>query len=108
MSASSVPSSKLKAVPFQLSIDSLTPWQVLKMCGSLKITVCMFFLAIWLVLFGTLAQDEQNLEVVKAEYFNSIVAIVPFDVLLPITIFPHEKPLPGAFPFPAGPRSVSF
>ncbi len=59
-------------------------------------------------LFGTLAQDEQNLEVVKAEYFNSIVAIVPFDVLLPITIFPHEKPLPGAFPFPAGPRSVSF
>ncbi len=102
MSASSVPSSKLKAVPFQLSIDSLTPWQVLKMCGSLKITVCMFFLAIWLVLFGTLAQDEQNLEVVKAEYFNSIVAIVPFDVLLPITIFPHEKPLPGAFPFPGG------
>ncbi len=61
MSASSVPSSRLRsdALP---AVGTLTPWQVLKMCGSLKITVCMFFLAIWLVLFGTLAQDEQNLE----------------------------------------------
>lgn len=102
MSASSVPSSKLTTAATTWSIATLTPWQVLKMCGSLKITVCMFFLAIWLVLFGTLAQDEENLEVVKAEYFNSFIAIVPFDVLLPKTIFPHDKPLIGAFPFPGG------
>lgn len=101
MSASSVPSSRVSTAA-NFSVATLTPWQVLKLCGSLKITVCMFFLAIWLVLFGTLAQDEQNLELVKAEYFNSFIAIVPFDVLLPITIFPHDNPLPGAFPFPGG------
>ncbi len=61
------------------------------------------------VLLGYLAgalwhvgSDEQNLELVKAEYFNSFIAIIPFDVLLPITIFPHDNPLPGAFPFPGG------
>ncbi len=106
MSASSVPSNKVSTVAGQAAAATLTPWQVLKLCGSLKITVWMFFLAIWLVLFGTLAQDEQNLEVVKREYFNSFIAIVPFDVLLPITIFPHENPLPGAFPFPVEPRSA--
>ena len=102
MSASSVPSGRMATAVGQTAAATLTPWQVLKLCGSLKITVLMFFLAIWLVLFGTLAQDEQNLEVVKAEYFNSIIAIVPFDVLMPITIFPHDNPLPGAFPFPGG------
>ncbi len=102
MSASSIPSSRASIFEIDKFLANLSAWQVLKLMGSLKITVCMFFLAIWLVLFGTLAQDEQNLEVVKAEYFNSFIAIVPFDVLLPITIFPHEKPLPGAFPFPGG------
>lgn len=103
MSAGSIPSSNLPAALAERSAHTaITPWQILKMCGSLKITVCMFFLAIWLVLFGTLAQDEENLEVVKAEYFNSFVAIVPADVLLPKTIFPHDNRLPGAFPFPGG------
>ncbi len=77
-------------------------WKILKVCGSLKITVVMFFLAVLLVLFGTLAQDEQNLEEVKELYFNSVVAVVPFDVFLPKTVFPHEKPLPFGFIFPGG------
>ncbi|MCC6509848.1 MAG: cytochrome C biogenesis protein, partial [Pirellulaceae bacterium] len=103
MSASSLPSGINSTLAGARSrSEPLSLWAVMKMAGSLKITVVMFFLAVWLVLFGTLAQDEQNLSEVKAEYFNSFLAIVPFDVLLPITIFPHDSPIPGAFPFPGG------
>ncbi len=87
------------------SAKPITAWEVLKLAGSLKITVVLFFLAIWLVLFGTLAQDEQNLSEVKAEYFNSFVAIVPFDVFLPITIFLTKIRCLSRFRFQAVPPS---
>lgn len=105
MSASSLPTGRLSSRPgtaVRSDAATFSAWTLLKACGSLKITVVMFFLAILLVLFGTLAQDEQNLSEVKALYFNSFLAIVPFDVLLPITIFPHSEPLPYSFPFPGG------
>jgi ABC-type transport system involved in cytochrome c biogenesis permease subunit len=75
---------------------------VLRALGSLKITVTMFGLGILLLFFGTLAQDQQNLAEVKRLYFNAWLAVIPLDVLLPITIFPHTSPFPGNFPFPGG------
>ncbi len=104
MSASSLPSKRVdpKALSAANIAAPLTFWQFLKLCGSLKITVVMFFLAIWLVFFGTLAQDEQDLRQVKDEYFTSFVAVVPFDVMVPTTIWPHENRVPGAFLFPGG------
>ncbi len=39
--------------------------------GSLKITVTMFALGMIILLFGTLAQDEETLVDVKNHYFNS-------------------------------------
>ena len=77
-------------------------WHVLKVLGSLKITVAMFTLGILILFFGTLAQDEDNLAEVKRLYFNSWIAIIPVDVLFPITIFPHTDPYPGKFPLPGG------
>lgn len=82
--------------------DVPLPLLVLKALGSLKITVVMFGLGILLLLFGTLAQDQQNLAEVKRLYFNAWLAVVPIDVLFPVTIIPHELPFPGAFPFPGG------
>ncbi len=76
-------------------------WQMLKSCGSLKITVVMFVAATFLLFVGTLAQDEKNLPEVKAEYFNSWVAKVPFSDFFPVTIF-GESSLSGWFPFPGG------
>jgi ABC-type transport system involved in cytochrome c biogenesis permease subunit len=76
-------------------------WQLLRALGSLKITVVMFLAAIFLLLVGTLAQDEKNLPEVKAEYFNSWVARVPFSDFFPVTIF-GESSLTGWFPFPGG------
>ncbi len=82
--------------------DVSLAYTILRAMGSLKITVAMFGLGILLLLFGTLAQDQQNLAEVKRLYFNAWLAIIPLDVLLPITIFPHKEPYPGVFPFPGG------
>ena len=76
-------------------------WSVVRAAGSLKITVVMFLAAVFLLFVGTLAQDEKNLPEVKAEYFNSWVARVPFSDFFPITIF-GESSLTGWFPFPGG------
>ena len=76
-------------------------WSVLKTAGSLKITVVMFLAGIFLLLVGTLAQDEKNLPEVKQEYFNSWVAQVPLSDFFPVTIFGPSQ-LTGWFPFPGG------
>ena len=76
-------------------------WQLLRAAGSLKITVVMFLAAVFLLFVGTLAQDEKNLPEVKAEYFNSWLARVPFSDFFPVTIF-GESSLSGWFPFPGG------
>ena len=76
-------------------------WRLLRAAGSLKITVVMFLAATFLLLVGTLAQDEKNLPEVKAEYFNSWLARVPFADFLPVTVF-GETNVPGWFPFPGG------
>ncbi len=77
-------------------------YTILRTLGSLKITVTMFGLGILLLLFGTLAQDQQNLAEVKRLYFNAWLAVIPVDVFVPITIWKHTTPIPGQFPFPGG------
>jgi ABC-type transport system involved in cytochrome c biogenesis permease subunit len=78
-----------------------TVWHLLRAAGSLKITVVMFLAATFLLFVGTLAQDEKNLPEVKAEYFNSWLARIPFSDFFPVTIF-GESTLTGWFPFPGG------
>ncbi|MEZ6133667.1 MAG: cytochrome c biogenesis protein CcsA [Pirellulaceae bacterium] len=80
------------------------PFTILKLLGSLKITVWMFALAILIVLFGTLAQDEMDLAQVKREFFNCWIASVPLDILLPTTLYPHDAPILGGIGiyFPGG------
>lgn len=82
-------------------VASDVAWKTLKTAGSLKITVVMFLAATFLLFIGTLAQDEKNLPEVKAEYFNSWIAKIPFSDFFPVTIF-GESNLSGWFPFPGG------
>jgi hypothetical protein len=81
--------------------DAGVAWRLLRAAGSLKITVVMFLAATFLLLVGTLAQDEKNLPEVKADYFNSWLARVPFADFVPVTVF-GETNVPGWFPFPGG------
>ncbi|MFN6129451.1 MAG: cytochrome c biogenesis protein CcsA [Planctomycetota bacterium] len=84
-----------------LGIDSLL-WKALKLAGSLKITCVMFALGVFILFVGTLAQDTETIVDVKKAYFNSWIAIVPFDVFMPQTIWPHANPIPYAFAIPGG------
>lgn len=77
-------------------------WHALKLAGSLKITCAMFALGVLILFVGTLAQDESTIVDVKKEYFNSWIAIVPLDVFVPQTIWPHENPVPYALAIPGG------
>ncbi|MDZ4851466.1 MAG: cytochrome c biogenesis protein CcsA [Pirellulaceae bacterium] len=79
-------------------------WQVVKMFGSLRITVWGFFFAIVVIFVGTLAQDESTIVDVKKEYFNAWITHIPLDVFKPITIWPLDQypRLPYSIPFPGG------
>ncbi len=79
-------------------------WSVLRALGSLRITVWGLFLAILILLVGTLAQDEETIVDVKRDYFNSWIANVPLDVFKPVTIWPAEDfgRFPYSIPFPGG------
>ena len=88
----------------RVAVGSSPAWMVLQALGSLKITVVMFLAAVFLLFIGTLVQDEKNLPDVKAEYFNSWVAIVRLADFLPVTVFQDAgwRKIPGWFPFPGG------
>jgi ABC-type transport system involved in cytochrome c biogenesis permease subunit len=81
---------------------AITPFAILRALGSLKITVTLFVLAILIVLIGTLAQDEQTMVEVKREYFKAWIAMVPLDVLVPQTLYPHQVRYDVTIPFPGG------
>ena len=60
-----------------------------KFLSSLQLTVVLFALAILIVLFGTLAQTEYNIDYVMAKYFRTFVAAIEFKVLMPVAFFPN-------------------
>lgn len=103
MSAGTMPGTKAVGTRVKAQ-DVSMPYAILKALGSLKITVTMFALGTLIVFFGTLAQDELDLTQVKREYFTCWIASIPFDVLVPVTLFPHSEPILGGFGiyFPGG------
>jgi ABC-type transport system involved in cytochrome c biogenesis permease subunit len=103
MATASFPDSSLpKAADATVSDIQSAIWTVLKYAGSLKITCAMFLLGVVILFVGTLAQDEETIVDVKKEYFNSWIAVVPFDVFVPQTIWNHADKVPGRFAMPGG------
>src|SRR5690606_9725363 len=72
--------------------------------ASLRLTVLLFALSIFLILVGTLAQVEMDIWAVIATYFRTWIAWVPVRILLPRTWFSFSASLPDAlgFWFPGG------
>ncbi|HBE69607.1 MAG TPA: cytochrome C biogenesis protein [Planctomycetaceae bacterium] len=66
------------------------PLAILKALGSLKLTVTLFGLAIFIIFVGTIAQDDLDLASVKRQFFTCWIAMIPFDVFAPRTLFPHD------------------
>jgi len=70
--------------------------------SSLRLTVALLALAIFIVLAGTLAQTQADIWVVVRDYFRTAIAWIPLQVFFPKSFFPNLPPIPGAFPFPGG------
>jgi len=65
----------------------------LKALASLRLTVALFALAIFIILVGTLAQEKQNMWEVISAYFRAWVSWIEAPVLFPRSWFPNlEEP----------------
>jgi ABC-type transport system involved in cytochrome c biogenesis permease subunit len=69
--------------------------------ASLRLTVVLFALSMFLVFFGTIAQKDFGVWTVVHRYFRSLYVWVPLQIFFP-TSFLQKHPLPGGFPFPGG------
>lgn len=70
--------------------------------ASLRLTVTLFFLAIVIILVGTLAQVDKNMWEVMEDYFRTWLAWVDLQIFFPRTWFPNWQSIPGGFYFPGG------
>ena len=77
--------------------------QLLMPLASLRSTVALFAMAIFLVFAGTLAQVDQDIWEVMQQYFRTWFAWIDFQVFFPRSFFTHDPPhVPGGFHFPGG------
>ncbi|MCA8983947.1 MAG: cytochrome c biogenesis protein CcsA [Planctomycetaceae bacterium] len=74
----------------------------LKPLASLKLSVVLFALGIFLVLVGTLAQVEKDIWEVVSGYFRCWFAWIEFKDFFPKTWVPTMQKIPGGFWFPGG------
>lgn len=87
-----------------------TVWQwvqfVLKPIASLRLTVVLFALSMFLVFCGTLAQVEMGLWTAMDSYFRSALVWVPYQLFVQFgQVFfgiPKTFHIGGSFPFPGG------
>ena len=64
--------------------------KVLEPAASLKLTVVLFALSIFLILAGTFAQVDKDIWEVIGLYFRCWFAWVPFQVFFPPSFFPDD------------------
>jgi hypothetical protein len=80
--------------------------KVLRPLASLRLTVVLFVLCMFLVFCGTLAMRDSGLWATLHGYFRCVIAWIPFQVFVPFgEVFfglPPTLRLPGSFPFPGG------
>ena len=70
--------------------------------ASLRLTVALFAMAIFIILVGTLAQVDKNMWEVLDDYFRAWLAWIDLQVFFPRTWFPRWQSIPGGFYFPGG------
>lgn len=73
--------------------------RILKPIASLKLTVALFAMSIFITYAGTVAQMRHGIWTVVDEYFRTAIAWINIDSLL---LYAFEIPGPETFPFPGG------
>jgi ABC-type transport system involved in cytochrome c biogenesis permease subunit len=77
--------------------------QALMPLASLKLTVALFAMAIFLIFAGTLAQVNHDIWEVMGQYFRTLFAWIDFQIFFPKSFFAGEPPeVRGGFWFPGG------
>ncbi|MCC6683231.1 MAG: cytochrome c biogenesis protein CcsA [Phycisphaeraceae bacterium] len=71
--------------------------QVLAFISSLRLTVVLFAMALFVILAGTLAQVDQSIWQVLEQYFRTPLAWIEWRIF-----FPRTMDAPGGFYFPGG------
>ena len=71
--------------------------QAVAALSSLKLTVVLLGMSIFLVFAGTLAQVDKGIWTVMEQYFRCWIAWIDLKIF-----FSHDHPVPGTFPFPGG------
>jgi len=84
------------------SVTSSAVRQILKPLASLRLTVVLFAMAIFLTLAGTFAQVDQDIWQVIDGYFRTWVAWIDLQLFFPPSFFPSQPVVPGGFYFPGG------
>ena len=89
-----------------LQARPLTIWRlrdrILGPLASLKITVTLFAMAIFIILVGTLAQVSMDMWEVLDSHFQSWITWIDLQVFFPRSWFPQSQDIPGGFWFPGG------
>ena len=86
----------VRFLPFSLIATVFRPF------ASLRLTVALFGMGIFIVLVGTLAQVEKDMWDVINDYFRAKISWIEFKVLFPRSFFPRMPQIPGGFFFPGG------
>ena len=81
---------------------TFNPLMLVSWLASLRLTVLLLALAMYLIFVGTLAQVEEGIWQVVRDYFRSWVVQVPFDVFRALLYPGSETHWKGSHPFPGG------
>jgi len=94
--------SRSNELPASFDIGAI-PMTILKALASLRLTVVLFALGIFIIFYGTLAQVEKDMWDVIELYFRSWIAMIDLQLFFPRTWFPGlAGKIPGTFPMPGG------
>ena len=77
---------------------------ILRPLASLKLTVALLAMSIFIVLAGTMAQVDKDIWQVVDEYFRCLVAWIDLQIFFPPSFFPNKPNIPDwmVVPFPGG------
>tara|TARA_B110000495_G_scaffold203895_1_gene230571 strand:+ start:3905 stop:7798 length:3894 start_codon:yes stop_codon:yes gene_type:complete len=70
--------------------------------ASLKLTVFLLVLAVFITFVATLDQTRSDVYIVKMKHFDNLFVEVPFQTLFVPRWFPNQQNIPGSFYLPSG------
>ncbi len=76
--------------------------KLMRPLASLKLTVSLLAMSVFIVLAGTMAQVDKDIWEVVDKYFRCGIAWIPLQIFFPPSFFPSKPQIPGVIPFPGG------